>query len=59
MALSEWNTSIEEAKAQVREAMGPYDTEDDYALLLGYLVKTGTLTIEQIEYSLDNALKGD
>lgn len=49
----------EEAKKQVREAMGPYDSVDDYVLLLGFLVKNGTLTIEQIEHSLDSALQED
>jgi hypothetical protein len=55
--MSTWDLTIEEAKAKVREAMDPYDSEDDYLLLLGFLHRTGTLSIEQIKQNFNSALE--
>ena len=48
--------TIDEAKAQVREAMGDYDSEDDYVLLLGFWMQSGIVTVDQIREGFNDAL---
>jgi len=49
--------SAEDARRQVREAMGDYDSADDYVLLLGFWLNHGMLTADHIREGLDLALK--